>query len=101
MKNIFSQFFAAESFDGLMVKVLVKCAIRFYISLVRICEFCTQISHPLAYGVRFSSKARVTTDYHRSPQHANDHEVTLSHLLRDNQAGHCDKQQEQRQSDFI
>ena len=49
---------------NLMVKVLLKSGIRFSISFrwYAFQNFCTQISRPLAYGVRISSKASATAD---------------------------------------
>ena len=45
-----------------VVKVVLKCGIRFSISLCwcSFPKFCTQISCPLAYGVCISSKANTT-----------------------------------------
>ena len=50
---------------GLSGKVLLKCIIHFSISFRWYCthfriNFCTQICHPLAYGVHIFSKASVT-----------------------------------------
>ena len=47
------------------VKVLFMCGIRFSISFhwYAFLNFCTQVSHPLAYGVRISSKASAAADY--------------------------------------
>ena len=47
---------------NLVVKVLLQCVIRFSISFRwhAFPKFCTQISRPLAYGVRISSRASAT-----------------------------------------
>ena len=49
---------------NLVLKVLLKCAIGFSICFrwYAFPNFCTQISRPLAYGVRISSKASATAE---------------------------------------
>ena len=53
------------------VNVLLKCVIRFSISCrwYAFPNFCTQISRPLAYGVRVSSKASATAAWWTVPPH--------------------------------
>ena len=47
-----------------VVKVLLRCVIRFLVPFrwYAFPDFCLQISHPLVYGVRTSSKASATAD---------------------------------------
>ena len=55
-------YFSLNRLMNPMVDVLLKCVIRFSISFrwYAFPNFCTQISRPLAYGVRTSSKASAT-----------------------------------------
>ena len=65
LRNIFH---FAECLMNLLVKVQWKSGIRFSISFrwYAFPNFCTQISRPLAYGVRIFSKVSATAD-HTSP----------------------------------